>query len=74
MHSSVSTFKSSVQHVRNSIDYDYYNENENSDNDDEEEHFQQKRPRYDDKHKMVAKEVCDIFINNIDDGLCLMMT
>jgi hypothetical protein len=75
MQSCVSSFKSSIQHVRNSTDYDYYNEN--SDNDDEEEeHSRQrnKRPRYEDKHKMVAKEVCDIIINNIDDRFCLVIT
>jgi hypothetical protein len=69
MQSCVSSFKSSIQHVRNSTDYDYYNENSDNDDEEEEEHSRQrnKRPRYEDKHKMVAKEVCDIIINNIDD-------
>lgn len=60
----INTFKSVIQHVRNSIDHDHYREETQDDDDDGPI---SKRPRYNDRNVIVAKEVCDLMLTSIDD-------
>ena len=60
VHKYISTFKSNIQMVRNSIDYDYYVEEEEEE--EEENAPPNKRSRFEDSCKVSTKEVCVITV------------
>lgn len=66
MQKCISSFKQSIQNVRDATDYDNFaGDADHEDND--EPVLQPKRPRYQDVYKNVAKEVCDVIITAIED-------